>query len=411
MNSWWGNLESHQEQDGAFKTWQDWHKARFIETGLPDKKQEAWRYMPFQQMAAVQYASKPRKPKFYACPLQLEHAIVIQIQGETIQLLHDPIDGLEILSLKDAFSKYPTECQSLLNHTARTEDGFLNLNAANLHTGLWIRVKEGHHIAAPIIIHHQAQAGIISHFRHCCVMEKNSSAQVLEYFDSAEDKAAFINHASVFSLNDCANLAHYRLQCLASHDNLQSSVQVAQEAQSTYYDFLLQIGGKISGCDLKVHLNAANAKAILAGVFQAQEQQFHQQRVHVFHEKEHGHSEQLYRGVLDDKSRGVFIGEVYVAPHAIKTEAHQSNKNLLLAPMAEMISCPQLQIFADDVICSHGATVGQLEEDAIFYLQTRGIGQDAAKSFLTKAFYHEPLMSIQHEALRAWCVARLADRG
>jgi Fe-S cluster assembly protein SufD len=298
-----------------------------------------------------------------------------------------------------------------LGQQVKDEDGFLNLNAANFHTGVWIRVKENHHIAAPIIIHHQAQAGIMSNFRHCCVLEKNSAAQVIEYFDSIDSRAAFINHANALFLKENAYLAHYRMQCLASQDNLQSSVNVMQEANSVYHDFLLQIGAKISSCDLKVHLNETNAKAFLAGVFQGKEQQFQQQRVNVFHSKEHGHSEQLYRGVLDDKSKGVFIGEVYVAPYAIKTEAHQSNKNLLLAPMAEMITCPQLQIFADDVICSHGATVGQLEEDALFYLQTRGIAKDAATLFLTKAFYHEPLMSIQHEALRDWCSLQLAERG
>jgi Fe-S cluster assembly protein SufD len=294
--------------------------------------------------------------------------------------------------------------------SASTEDGFLNLNAANLHAGLWIRVKEGYQLTAPIIIHHQAQAGVISHFRHFCVLEKNSSAQVVEYFDSLDDQAAFINHASVYHLKDHAKLDHYRLQCLASKHNLQSSVFVLQETHSAYYDFLLQIGAKITSCDLTVRLNAVNATAFVAGVFQGKNQQFQQQRVHIFHEKEHGQSEQLYRGMLDDNSKGVFIGEVYVAPHAIKTQAHQSNKNLLLGPMAEMTSCPQLQIFADDVVCSHGATVGQLEEDAIFYLQTRGINQAEAKTFLTEAFYHEPLISMPHDALRAWCIARLAER-
>lgn len=411
MNAWWGNFESHDEQNGGFGKWQNEHQQLFMINGLPDKKQEAWRYMPFQQMTAVQYSSKPKKTEFYSCPLKLEHAVVIQCQGDTFQVLNKACEGLEVISFKEAFAYYPEECQRLLTETVKSEDGFMNLNAANFHTGLWIRVKEGYHISAPIIIHHQAQAGIMSHFRHCCVLEKNSSAQVIEYFDSNDDRAAFINHVSIIALQDYANLAHYRIQCLAAHDNLQSVVGVKQAANSSYQDFLLQLGGKISTCDLNVYLHAHDAKALLSGVFQGKDQQFQQQRINVFHEKEHGHSEQLYRGVLDDKSKGVFIGEVYVAPHAIKTEAHQSNKNLLLAPMAEMVTCPQLQIFADDVVCSHGATVGQLEEDAIFYLQARGIEKDAAKSFLTKAFYHEPIMTIQHEGLRDWCFARLAERG
>jgi len=410
MNAWWGNLAIH-EGEGAFSKWQNMHHERFKRHGLPDKKHESWRYLPFQQLAALQYSSKPHHPVFYNCPIKLEHAVVIQCQGDAFQVLHGDIFGLEILSLADAFALYPEQCEAYMAEQTLLQDGFSDLNAANLHTGLWLKLKQGQHLKGPVIIHHQAQAGVMSHFRHLCVLEPNSSMQLIEYFDSKTDKTGFINHVSALFVGEYADLQHYRIQDLGIHDNLQSSVLVWQEQYSSYHDFLLQLGGKIASCDLRVHAQAAYTKAFLAGIFQTKHQQFHQQRVNVVHAKEHGHSEQLYRGVLDDRAKGVFIGEVYVAPHAIKTEAHQSNKNLLLAPQAEMITCPQLQIFADDVVCSHGATVGQLAEDAIFYLQTRGIAEDAAKAFLTKAFYHEPLMAIHVEALREWCLARLAQRG
>jgi Fe-S cluster assembly protein SufD len=191
---------------------------------------------------------------------------------------------------------------------------------------------------------------------------------------------------------------------------LQSELSVRQGEHASFDAFLLQLGGQYSTCDMNMALAAPHSNCRLRGIYAPHQQQFHQQRLNVQHMVGDCQSMQNFRGIADDKGHGVFMGQVYVHHDAQKTEAHQSNRNLILSKQAEITTLPQLQIFADDVICSHGATVGQLDEESLFYLQSRGFSMDEAKQVLVHAFLLEQFQYIPNEMIRKWCLELFEQR-
>lgn len=403
MSEWLGDLNLNLTgQQSWFHHWRQEAKKHFDTIGLPSQKQEWWRYSPLKQWYAQSFKTKDKvqKPSL-ELPFDA-HYIICKNQSVILEDLGPLPAGLIIMPLLQAIETYPERVKSYLRSIQEKDDAFDALNASMFEAGVWIEVPEKVRLHKPILIHYQSEKGVVSHVRNVIVAHAQSDIQVIEYFDSADEHAGFINQVSDFVMAGAAKCTHLRLQKLSAAAMLQSQLRLKLASKANFESFLLQLGGHFSSCDSLVELQGEEAKVVLQGVFKAAGQQTHQQRVHIKHQVPHCQSEQNFRGILDEHAHGVFIGRVDVDKDAFKTEAHQSNKNLLLSKYAQMTTCPELQIDADDVICSHGATVGQLDEDALFYLETRGLTHSFAKQILVQAFIKEPMDAISNESFKQY---------
>jgi Fe-S cluster assembly protein SufD len=413
MKTWWDGLSTHFESRHTTQA-QDWLKdfqkksfAEFKKLGLPHAKQEAWRATPIGQLFADDYATLPSQVDFIPCQPP-EHSFYIGVKGTQLSFDEQSLpQGVTVLPIIDAIEKFPQIFKRYLGQVGQDCHGLSALNSALFDNGVFLHVAKGVNLAQPIFIHHQLVDGCIAHTRHLLVLEEQASATVFEYFDGGEHHPAMLNHVSEMILEDNASACHLKIQQLGAFGKLQSQAFIKQQQSSHFKSFMLQLGGQLSSCDMDVDLQGVHAHADLTGLFLPKGKQFHQQRIHINHQVPDCQSEQNFRGILDEHARGVFVGKVTVAKGADKTEAHQSNKNLLLAKTAQMITAPQLQIFADDVVCSHGATVGQLDDDAIFYLRSRGFSEQLAQAMLVDAFIITYFDSIDDASLKAWCLQKL----
>jgi Fe-S cluster assembly protein SufD len=211
-------------------------------------------------------------------------------------------------------------------------------------------------------------------------------------------------------LDGNAVVDHIKLQEENTESYHIANTQIHQEQRSSYTSVNIDLGGALVRNNLNVRLNAENCEALLYGFFMGNGTQHLDNHTFIDHAKPHCFSNELYKGILDDKARGVFNGKIMVRPDAQKTNALQSNKTLLLTNDAAIYAKPQLEIFADDVKCTHGATIGQLDDEALFYLRARGIGEDVAAAMLRYAFAIDVFEKIKIEPLREVLATKVFER-
>lgn len=211
-------------------------------------------------------------------------------------------------------------------------------------------------------------------------------------------------------VNENAFLDHYKLQMEHQSGYHIACTHVHQERDSQYINHYIALGGKLSRQDINVRLNASGITCTLNGLFIGVDNQHLDTRSYVEHASPHCHSQELYKGILDGNARGVFNGNIYVYPHAIKTDAVQMNSNLLLSDLARIDTRPVLEIFADDVKCTHGGTVGKLDEEAVFYLRSRGISEPDARDILIHAFANEVLETMNLNEIREYADRLIVSR-
>ena len=408
MNTWWGDLKSHfeqcskQMQNERLRDWQHQCFQAFERTGLPNSKQEWWRTTPLHSIYADGFQKTSESPMTLGdIPLD---ALMIRVSGHSTLIADGDLPkGIRIAPISSLAESYFT----YLGQSLKQDDGFSLLNGAMFQAGVAIIVDKHTQIDRPICIVHQLHSGEMSYVRHMLILEEHASVELIEYFSGDVDLPSMMNQVTEVFLHQHALLKHAKIQDIGLKAKLHSQLAVQQDAHSQSKVFLMQKGAALSNCDMHIDLNAAHAATELTGLFLPHGKQFHQQRLNVNHHVGDCHSQQNFRGILDEHAQAVFIGRVLVDKDAQKTEAHQSNKNLVLSKTAQMTTCPQLQIFADDVICSHGATVGQLDDDAMFYLQSRGFDFQQAKQMLIRAFVTSHFDAIEHPDVRRWCIELL----
>jgi Fe-S cluster assembly protein SufD len=382
--------------------------AAFEQIGLPERRNERWRATPLKRIFATQF--KQQAPVSGMKPIEFPEAVyTIELKSGQVKI-HQLPQGVVAVTMKDAWLYHRDMVERYFATVANDTEALTLLNTSLFDEGLMIWVPEGVHVDKPIVVHHQSDVDHLYHYRHLMVFEKHSSATVLEVFNSRETGSGFINHVCEMVIHEHARVEHYQAQMLNDGSYLQSELSVRQGADATFDAFLLQLGGQYSTCDMNIALEASHANCRLSGIYSPRQQQFHQQRLNVKHMVGECQSMQNFRGIADDKGHGVFMGQVYVHHDAQKTEAHQSNRNLILSKQAEITTLPQLQIFADDVICSHGATVGQLDEESLFYLQSRGFSSEEAKHVLVHAFLLEQFQYIPNIMIRKWCLEQFEQQ-
>ena len=231
-------------------------------------------------------------------------------------------------------------------------------------------------------------------------MGENSKATIIENYIGIDDTNYFTNAVTETSLSQGASLEHYKIQQESSNAFHIGNLNTSQDKDSRFESHSISIGGALVRNDINAQLNEEGAEITMNGLYMTDNTQHIDNHTRVDHFKPYTQSNQNYRGVLNGKSRGVFNGKVVVHPQAQKIEAYQNNANLLLSDDAEIDTKPELEIYADDVKCNHGATIGQLDNDMLFYLRSRAVDEQTARSLLTYAFADEIINNISFQSIK-----------
>jgi Fe-S cluster assembly protein SufD len=279
---------------------------------------------------------------------------------------------------------------------------FTALNTAFIRDGAFVEIQADAVVDAPIhlIFISEGRGESISHPRNLIVAAQNSRASIIESYICVRDTPYFTNAVTEISIGEGARLDHYKLQRESEKSFHVGTTQIRQARDSQLHSFSFAVGGLLARTNIYTSLDGDAATCTLNGLYLTDGVQHIDNQTIIEHIAPNCPSHEVYKGVLDGRSHGVFNGKVYVHPEAQKTDGKQSNNNLLLSPTARVDTKPQLEIFADDVKCTHGATVGRLDEMAMFYLNSRGIGPETARTLLTYAFAADVLETIELEAMK-----------
>lgn len=359
----------------------------FTLKGFPTPKQEDWKYTSLRHLLEKSW-------KKTEAVLTIRQKISIKSSAKVI--------ALDFVS---ALQAYPDEVEKYFAHffdsKSKSKDVFYDFNTALFQQGFVIIVPANTLIEDPIeIIYPALSADQMGCWRNLIVLKDNASATIIETFESSDSHASFHQAITEAYIHNHAQLKHYKIQRESMNNFHISELFVKQYDHTQVESHVLSLQGGFIRSDTHIRLEAPYAHCLLNGVTLGQKKQLIDHHTTVEHLTPHGSSDEYYKGILKDEAQGVFNGKVLVSPYAIQTNAAQNNKTLLLSRAAQMNSKPQLEIFSDDVKCTHGSTVGQLDEDALFYLETRGIPQTEAQQLLMEAFLSDVLDRIPNENLK-----------
>jgi len=389
---------------------------KFKATGFPHAKMEKWRNTDLSKILEFQYQYyfKPTfkegidLKKIFQCNIpNLETDMVSQLNGwfisESGPSLREYDNGMIVGSLAAAMKAYPG---LVSRHYGKYADdgknGLIALNNAFAIDGVFIRVPDNVVVEAPLqmvnIIHHDKNIFIQNH--NLIILGKNSRLQLVQCDDSVDQQRSLVNTVTEIFMDENASLDHYKLQNKNDQSTLINTVFFHLESNARLSTNAITLNGGLIRNEHDVKLNGENADAKVMGLYLVDKNQHSDNHVFIDHVVAHCNSDELFKGILDDSAHAVFNGHVLVRPDAQKTNASQNNKNILLTDKAKVDAQPFLEIYADDVKCSHGASIGQMDEEAMFYLRARGIGVENARLLLLYAFAAEVINHIRIEALK-----------
>ena len=316
-------------------------------------------------------------------------------------------NGVSIQSLAAAIH----DGKEIGSAATNTSSAFTALNGAFFRGGALIRIAD-EVVSAPIhLVFITANGeGTVSHPRNLIIAGKHSQSTIIESYVAIDNAAYFTNAVTEVILGEGARVSHYKLQREAVTGFHIGTAQARQPQNSYYESFCFSAGADLSRTNVYTVLEGDSAECVLNGLYLADGTQHMDHQTYVEHIAPNCPSHELYKGILDGRSHGVFNGKVYVHPEAQKTDGKQSNNNLLLSDHARVDTKPQLEIFADDVKCTHGATVGRLDETALFYLRSRGLSKSVARKLLTYAFAADVLERLPLAPLKESLEARVLER-
>ncbi|GGI89463.1 Fe-S cluster assembly protein SufD [Legionella impletisoli] len=416
-------LEFYQEEaksERSTNPWlamlQDSALADFSRIGFPTRHHEEWKYTALdsflkQEFKVAKSLKQPLEPIEQDIPADL-----------TVNIVNGELFGLESLRAKlpagviikplvQALTEHQDKIEPYLGKILPHEHAFQALNTAIMQSGLFIYVPQGINVDETLLI---TQAQRVEeqavYLRHLIVVESDSSISIIEDYQGCEEVSYFTNTMTELVAGQNAHVKHYKIQREGKKAYHIGHLAVLQNENSRVDSHSFSIGGKLVRSDVTVRLDAFGARCLMNGIYAPGEGQHIDHHTLVEHRVADCQSEQDYKGILSQHSRAVFNGKVNVAKDAQRTVAKQQNKNILLSANAEVDTKPQLEIFADDVVCTHGATVGQLDEDALFYLATRGIERAEASRYLIHAFAAENLEAVDKPKLALWMKNRLTQQ-
>ena len=385
----------------------------FEKNGFPTKKNEAWKYTSLEKLLKNDYRIFPKKDisielkdvkKYFL--YDLDTYKIVFIDGIYSPFLSDTThDGLDVCLLSAALNKpkYKKVIKKYFNKIVNKNDSLTSLNTSFTKEGAYIFIPKTVISEKPIqIIHFSTgkQGKMLLQPRNLIIVEENAQVQIIERHQSLKSFQILTNSVTEIFSNKGSSVDYYKIQNDYEDCSLIDNTYISQDSDSNVKVHTFSLGGKLIRNNLNFFQNGENIQSTMKGITIIGERQHVDHYTLVHHSKPNCNSFQEYKGIFSDRSVGVFNGKILVDKIAQKTNAFQQNNNILIDDNATINSKPQLEIFADDVKCSHGCTIGQLDNSALFYLRSRGIPLKEAKALLTYAFANNVLESVQIPELK-----------
>ena len=380
-------------------------RARFAKLGFPTTRDEDWRFTSVAPITELNFMSPSAdaNAQLDDCPFgDLEGPRLVFVNGHysrELSVAADLPNGVKVGNVAGALAQNDGELKMHMAH--RDTDAFASLNSACFTDGAFINVPEGMVVETPIRIYHLNAAGdgATANIRSLIVVGSNSKATIIESW-TGSDAAYFNNAITELIAGDNAQVEHIKFQDESTSAFHVGGLHMRMGRDSRASHHSIALGGRVARNNIRAHLDGPGLETVLNGLYLPHGDQLIDHHMVVDHALPNGTSHEYFNGILDDQARGVFHGRIHVHKGADKTDARQTNKNLLLSGDATVDTKPQLEIYADDVKCTHGATVGQMNPEQIFYLRARGLSEESARRMIMHAFAGEIIERIACEPVR-----------
>ena len=409
------------ENRGSVDTESNFHKVRakamqqFENLGFPSKKVEDWKYTSLKKLLKNDYTLFPQLPRHEIQLAEVDTYFLKGIESYKIVfvdgvyspfLSETTLEGMDICLLSSIINKpkYKIIREHFFNKAASKFDGLTALNTAFASEGAFIHIPRNTVLQKPIQIVYfttECEKDVLLQPRNLIIVDENSQVQIVERHQSLSNKNVLNNTVTEIFANKRAHIDYYKIQNDTENASLIDSTFVEQKDQSVVSVNTFSFGGDITRNTLSFYQKGEHVNSILNGITMLDNDQHVDNQTNVYHQTPNCESHELYKGIYDGKSSGVFNGKVFVDQIAQKTDAFQQNDNILLTDEASINAKPQLEIFADDVACSHGCTIGQLDKNVLFYMRQRGIPEKEAKALLLYAFTNEVVDKIKIPVLKS----------
>lgn len=393
---------------------------KFKELGFPTLRDEDWRFTNLTPISKGKFKLNGKESTVDASILDrfliegLDTYLLVFVNGRFssgLSSIQDVPEGVTISTLSDSANNNDKLLSLNIGKYLNFEtEAFNALNTAFFEDGIFINVPDSVVVDKPvhaIYINHEDEQSIVNP-RNLIILGKNSGLKVIEHYVSTSESSYLSNVVSEVYVGENSELEHYLLEFESKNAFNVSTLRVQQEKHSNIKSHSILFGGAIVRNNVHPVLAGEGSNSLINGLYMSNGRQHMDNFMRVEHASPHCDSRQIYNGVLDDKSRCVFHGRIIVHEGAVKTDAKQTNRNLLLTDTAQIDTKPQLEIYNDDVKCTHGATIGQMDENAIFYLQSRGIPKKEAKTIMVKGFTGESFSNMTVDPLREY-LEKFAD--
>ncbi|HWQ54451.1 MAG TPA: Fe-S cluster assembly protein SufD [Bryobacteraceae bacterium] len=380
----------------------------FSARGFPTTREEEWRFtnvapiarVPFERAHAADLTPESLETLLFSMPGATR---LVFVNGRFAPRLSSVAEGVKAGSLAEALRTDPDAVRThLAQHASVAANAFVALNTAFIEDGAWVRVTRGTVVEQPVYLVYVSVAGAapaVTHPRTLVTVGPNAQLSLAEVYVGLGEQVYFTNAVTEIAAGESAVVDHYKLQLERTSAFHVATMQVKLGRSANFSSHSISLGGALVRNDANAVLDEG-CEATLNGLYLVNGTQHVDNHTAIDHAQPHAASHELYKGILDGHSSAVFNGKIYVRKDAQKTDAKQTNKNLVLSEDAVINTKPELQIWADDVRCTHGATIGQLDAEAVFYLQSRGIGREEARDLLTHAFARDVIDRIKVEPLR-----------
>lgn len=401
-----------QRSVAAIQTKKEEAKAYFEKHGYPHPKLEDWKYTPVRRVISPEYqlpgreaAASLEKEVFSALPLTgLDAWYLVFVNGwlnNELSTLPYGEKGITAGSIAD--EQLQPMVEPHLATIASMNSGFVASNTADFTDGAFIHAARGSHLEKPIVLYHLSVtegAPLKIRPRNLIIAEPDASFKVIEVFAGSAKEAALTNIVTEVKAERNAVVDYTKLQLETGENYHVGYTEIEQHEHASVDTHIISLNGAFVRNNLHFRLMDKHCRSIMNGLYLLNGNQFLDNHTRVNHDSPECYSDQLYKGIINEQATAVFNGKVYVEKDAQKTNAYQRNVNILLSDEATVNTKPQLEIFADDVRCTHGATSGHLDDEAVFYLRSRGLSESDARRLLLRAYAEEVIDKLQVEALK-----------
>ena len=386
----------------------------FRTIGFPTAREETWKYTNVRPILKHSFAPTKLNGNEAVARTFMDSAIprhqgprLVFVNGHfSMQLsrVGTPVAGARLTNIASMLETDPVAAEPYLAHqTPDVVHGFTALNTAFIGDGAFVELAAGVELTQPIellFVVTSSDRSVLAQPRNLVIAGPGSRVQIVERYAGADTSRYFTNAVTEIVAQNHAVVDHYKIQQEGTNAFHIGGLFVKQKKGSRLVAHSTSLGGAIVRNDVHVVLSESDSECTLNGLYLAVDRQHVDNQTHIDHRSPHTTSRESYKGILDGRARAVFQGRVVIHPDAQHSDAQQSNKNLLLSRNAEVDTKPQLEIYADDIKCAHGATVGQLDTDALFYMRSRGIAEEAARRLLIYAFAKDMIENMQLDSIR-----------